>query len=48
MKAKYLGDLFPAEVEEGGSGRLFIDFFQIDKDTGVPKGVVLIDLQSVP
>src|SRR6185369_11503711 len=38
MKAKYLGDLFPAEVEEGGSGRLFVDFFQIDKDTGASKG----------
>lgn len=47
MKAKYLGDLFPAEVPEGLSGRRFVDFFQIDKDTGGPKGIVLIDLRRL-
>ena len=48
MNAKYLGDLFPAEVPEGNSKKLFVDFFQIDKDTGVAKGIVLIDLRSLP
>lgn len=47
MKAKYLGDLFPAEVPEGISGRRFVDFFQIDKDTGNSKGIVLIDLRRL-
>ncbi len=47
MNAKYLGDLFPAEVPEGVSGRRFVDFFQIDKDTGNPKGIVLIDLRRL-
>ena len=47
MNAKYLGDLFPAEVPEGASGRRFVDFFQIDKDTGNPKGIVLIDLRRL-
>jgi hypothetical protein len=48
MNTKYLGDLFPAEIPEGGSGKLFIDFFQIDKDTGAAKGIVLIDLRRLP
>jgi hypothetical protein len=48
MKAKYLGDLFPAELQEGASGRLFLDFFQIDKLTGGAKGIVLIDLGTLP
>lgn len=47
MNAKYLGDLFPAEVPEGASGRRFVDFFQIDKETGGSKGIVLIDLRRV-
>lgn len=48
MKAKYQGDLFPAEIPEGNSGKLFLDFFQTDKDTGAAKGVVLIDLRRFP
>lgn len=48
MKAKYLGDLFPAEWGEAGSGTVFFNFFQLDKGTGVLKGIVMIDLWSVP
>jgi hypothetical protein len=48
MKAKYQGDLFPAEIPEGNSGRRFLDFFQTDKDTGAAKGVLLIDLRRFP
>ena len=48
MKAKYQGDLFPAEIPEGNSGKVFLDFFQTDKDTGAAKGVVLIDLRRFP
>jgi hypothetical protein len=48
MKAKYLGDIFPAELPEGGSGKLFLDFFQVDKNTGAAKGIVLIDLLKLP
>jgi hypothetical protein len=44
MKAKYRGDLFPAEVPEGASGKAFLDFFQTDMRTGEPKGIVLLDL----
>jgi hypothetical protein len=48
MKAKYLGDLFPADGAELRSGKPFVDFFQIDKDTGAAKGIVLIDLRGLP
>jgi hypothetical protein len=44
MKAKYRGDLFPAEVPEGATGRVFLDFLQTDKRTGERKGIVLLDL----
>lgn len=47
MKAKYRGDLFPAEVPEGASGKAFLDFFQTDKRTGEAKGIVLLDLGGV-
>lgn len=47
MKAKYLGDLFPAEIPEGASGKAFLDFFQTDRRTGEPKGIVAVDLGGV-
>lgn len=46
VRARYSGDLFPASgVAE--LGVLFRDFFQTDRD-GVAKGVVLVDLRSLP
>jgi hypothetical protein len=48
MRAKYMGDLFPAETPEGITGRRFLDFFQIDKQTGNPKGILMIDLRGLP
>jgi hypothetical protein len=44
MKEKYKGDLFPAEIPEGTSGKLFLDFFQTDKTTGDPKGIIALDI----
>jgi hypothetical protein len=46
MKAKYGGELFPASVQ-AAPGVLYLDFFQKDRN-GVPKGVVSIDLGSLP
>ena len=46
MKAKYLGDLFPASAF-AAPGVLYRDFFRTDRN-GVEKGVVLIDLGSLP
>ncbi|WP_368563144.1 hypothetical protein [Pseudoxanthomonas sp. UTMC 1351] len=48
MKAKYFGDLFPAEITEDGSGKPFLDFFQIDKSSGDSKGIISIDLRGLP
>ena len=47
QKARFLGEFFPAEWREGGSGRTWLDFFQIDKDTGEAKGIVAIDLRRL-
>jgi hypothetical protein len=44
QKAKFGGELFPAELPEGASGKLFLEFFQVDKKTGKPKGIVGIRL----
>ena len=46
MKAKYLGDLFPA-WEMLAPGVLYREFFKTDRN-GVEKGIVLIDLGSLP
>jgi hypothetical protein len=47
LKVKYLGDLFPAQISEQKSGKAFIDFFQIDKETGKPKGIVALKPQTL-
>jgi len=42
MEQKYRGDIFPAEIPEGVTGKLFVDFFQTDKNTGKGKGIIAI------
>jgi hypothetical protein len=46
QKTKFGGEFFPAQAraEESSPFRTFFDFFQIDKETGVPKGIVGIKL----
>ena len=46
MKAKYLGELFPATAL-AAPGVVYIDFFRADRD-GIEKGIVKIDLGSLP
>ncbi len=46
QKTKYGGELFPAQLPEGLSGKTFFDFFQTDAE-GRSKGVVALDLESV-
>jgi hypothetical protein len=46
MKSKYLGELFPTTFL-AAPGVLYRDFFMKDR-SGVPKGVVNIDLGSLP
>ncbi len=46
QKRKYLGEFFPAQLPEGAGGRLFLEFFQTDKETGRSKGIVGLNLQE--
>lgn len=47
QKVKYLGDILP-NMTEAATGLLFVDFFQVNKLTGAPKGIVRIDLGGKP
>ena len=44
QKAKYMGELFPASITAEPNGLSFYEFFQTDKHTGRPKGIIAIDL----
>ena len=50
QKAKYLGEFFPAHLcaEATPLFRTYIDFFQRDKDTGDPKGIIGLVLKGQP
>lgn len=43
QKAKYLGEMFIAEMPNGPDGS-FLDFFQFEKFSGLPKGILSISL----
>ena len=47
QKAKYLGELFVANLAAAPDGTRFLDFFQIDKITGHAKGIVALDLGAL-
>jgi len=44
QKAKYGGELFPSCSPATQEGLSFLEFFQIDKKTGDPKGIIAVDL----
>jgi hypothetical protein len=46
QKAKYHGELFPAQTVEGPSGNTFLEFFQVDRDSGERKGIIEISLEK--
>lgn len=48
QKAKYLGELFPSSFVADSKGSTFIEFFRINKDTGLRKGIVALDLRGLP
>lgn len=48
QKAKYKGELFPSSADASASGPIFLDFFQVDKDSGKPKGIVALELRRLP
>ncbi len=47
QKAKYLGELFPANAPAIENGLSFLEFFQSDKESGEPKGIIAIDLEGL-
>lgn len=48
QKARYRGECFPVEVAADPAGTTFLDYFQQDRDTGQPKGIIAIDLGRLP
>ncbi len=48
QKAKYGGELFIANTAATPAGTIFLDFFQIDKTTGDPKGIIAVNLGGLP
>lgn len=48
QKAKYRGELFPTDSRETDAVWSFLLFFQKDKYTLAPKGIVAIDLRGLP
>lgn len=48
QKAKYHGELFPSTIPADRAGTVFVEFFQVDRFTGAPKGIVAIDLPADP
>jgi len=45
QKIKYKGEFFPFNAL-ASPGKQFLDFFQTDRFTGLPKGILLIDLRK--
>ena len=45
QKERFLGEFFPASFPEGASGKTFLEFFQIDRESGGAKGILAIDLR---
>ena len=48
QKARFGGELFPAEWGADPDGTRFLDYFQQDKVTGERKGIVALDLEGSP
>jgi uncharacterized protein DUF6932 len=44
QKAKYGGELFPADLAAEPAGTRFLEYFQRDRDTAEAKGIIAIDL----
>lgn len=48
QKIVFYGELFPSHWPADLAGRRFIEFFQTDKNTGDPKGIVALKVQELP
>ena len=47
QKTKYLGEYFPAYITEGETGKTFLDFFQMERNSGKTKGIIEILLGKI-
>jgi hypothetical protein len=48
QKLKYGGEMFPSQgIADSESGDTFLEFFQTDKETGVRKGILAVDLERM-
>ena len=41
-----MGELFPTSAIASGDGFSFLEFFQTDKATGGPEGIIAIDREN--
>jgi hypothetical protein len=48
QKERFRGELFPAEAVAAPDGTRYLDYFQRDKLTGEPKGIIALDLENLP
>ncbi|OAI51267.1 hypothetical protein AYO44_05040 [Planctomycetaceae bacterium SCGC AG-212-F19] len=48
QKIVFFGELFPSHWPANAVGQRFLEFFQIDKNTGSQKGIVLLKVQELP
>jgi hypothetical protein len=48
QKARYGGELFPVEASAEPAGTTFLDYFQRDRESGEPKGIIAIALRDLP
>jgi hypothetical protein len=48
QKRKYGGEMFPADWAADAAGTNFVRFFQRDRNTGQPKGIIVLDLGRLP
>jgi hypothetical protein len=48
QKARYGGELYPADWFADTNGTTFLEYFQRDRDTKQPKGIIAIDLTGLP
>jgi hypothetical protein len=48
QKMRFGGELFPAEAMADLAGTGFLEYFQRDRRTGRPKGILELDLRELP
>jgi hypothetical protein len=46
QKSRFGSEFFPAQLLERASGKTFLDFFQVDKEAGGPKGIIVLLLDD--